>query len=434
MRVSTDEVSGEVNAPALSLYEAMDAPRQATYLDNVRPGRHSADDGQTIADDLTSGDGIPSWVGEACWKWADSDAEIGALIGITEADQADGASYLDVVSNARAACDNASWCSDGSYWRHDPETFAQCLGCRTAIANHLYGCSQRPKTLFSLDFALSGDGTESYELEEAWITALPQAANAIDGVVLKVWSMYERPDAPEHPHVQQVRDICSHLNLEFYWCRRLWVTWPTQSSRQQEYDDYLDSAYYAECLANLKAEAEALAATGTCIETEPYGQCIYKKGDWRHSFDAERRHKVLAIIDEGVAGIGRATIACPAGASSPEGYGYTMRTLGDSYKHHKTYRLRGIDSVDDIPATPPEGCPLSLHWWGTWLHSGESTGSGPLSLTEWQAIQWPRIRSLAPELQGNWLYAPRNDCEAVLLMLGGLEPPVPGEPVAAERE
>jgi hypothetical protein len=258
-------------------------------------------------------------------------------------------------------------------------------------------------------------------LEEGYVAALPEAAKAVDGVLLCVWSHYEVPDAPHHPLVRRMLKVCKEHDLEVYWGRRLWVSYPSGSSRPQQRADLFSSAYYAEYLTRLAAEANQIGAAGTWVYGEPHGKSIFEgAGLKRGSLADEDSQRIVGAIERATTLAPQADMVYPAGSANPKHYSFALRRLGKQFLHAKTYRVTDPARVN---IKPPPGQKIQLDWWGTWItvHPSDAPpGQRPLTIEEWLAIDWDAVARRFPEITqgGVCIYAKWDEKQEVMQALG----------------
>lgn len=259
------------------------------------------------------------------------------------------------------------------------------------------------------------------DLEEGYLAALPQAAKAVDGVLLCVWSYYEVPNAPQHPLVRRALSICQEHNLAVYWGRHLWVDYPSHSSRPQQREDLFSSAYYAEYLTRLATEANQIGAAGTWVYGEPHGESILATDQFKSaSLADEDLRRIAGAIEQATKLAPQATLVYPVGSSNPKHYSFALRPLGRQFLHAKTYR---VTDPARTGVNPPSGQAIQLDWWGTWLTvhpSDEPRGQRPLTIEEWLAIDWDAVAKQFPEFTrgGVWIYAKWDEQQEVMEALG----------------
>ena len=251
--------------------------------------------------------------------------------------------------------------------------------------------------------------------EAGWLQAYAEAGKYVDAVLLKLPSWQEAPDALDHELVKKTIDICRAHDIDLYLGRNLWITWKVKSSYQQQLEDVYDPAYYTAYLSRIHAEAKAIGAVGTFVDCEPYGDTIFKPWFKPDGFTPGERLRVLEAIRAATQKVPPVDLAYPAGGMMPNHYSWATRYLGREFLHSKPYRVR---HVEDLRATPPPGMPLQLDWWGTWLGI-EQVPNGPLTLAEFEALDWAAIKTVHPEVKGAWVMAAAGDRLDVMYRLGG---------------
>ncbi len=294
-------------------------------------------------------------------------------------------------------------------------------GVGTALASPPAAAKKKPlpgiKKLLHISLTLR---RENAAREARYIQALPQAAKAIDGILLAVPSYHEEPNAAEDPQVKRFLAACKANQLEVYWGRRLWVTWTNLSHHQQEADDLFSSGYYEAFLKRLNAEGQKIGAAGTCAYCEPHGGSPFNSKAFRQNFDAAEQGRVREAIRSARQSAEPATLVYPAGSGNPKHYSYALRQLGRQYLHHKTYKV-----VDPKKAAirPPGDQRVQLDWWGTWVTTKPkwaALGKRPMTVEEWLAIDFDKVAKRFPENRqgGVWLYAKASEMIEVMEALG----------------
>ncbi|MHC4511424.1 MAG: hypothetical protein ACYTAO_21150 [Planctomycetota bacterium] len=255
---------------------------------------------------------------------------------------------------------------------------------------------------------------EYNERERSWLGLYQHVPKFANGVLLALPSWQEVPNVLNDRLVEETLDQCVSHGLDVYFGRDLWIRWKGRTTWKQKINDVFDPAYYAAYLSRLAAEAKAIGAKGTFAECEPYGNTIFKPWFKKDGFSEQEFWRVLAAITEARQVAPATTMAYPAGAQHPNHYSWPLRYLGNQFLHHKTYQLLEFK----VNATPPNGFPLQMNWWGTWIAERVYPGEKPLTVAEYQALDWGAIRQAHPDMIGNWIYIAAEEWLQVVQQLG----------------
>lgn len=269
------------------------------------------------------------------------------------------------------------------------------------------------KVLLRIGLGLRND---TAELEGSWLHPFERACSYIDGFVLQVPSHYECPGALEHWLVRAFVDICRAQGIPLYWGRHLWVMWSEHSSRAQHLSDVYDPTYYAACLHGIAVEAEAVGAVGTVIDTEPYGDTIYKpwfKDDGLHSWEARQ---IEVAIKHALRMVRPVDFVSPASSLASNWYGWWLRYLGLKNFHPRSYCVR---KAEDFRANPPDDMSLDLDCWGVLLGAAGNPHNA-LTVDEYAMLDFARIKELYPVCRCVWLNPVAESRRDVLYRLGEL--------------
>ncbi len=248
------------------------------------------------------------------------------------------------------------------------------------------------------------------EREESWLVAYGEAAESITGVMLFVWSPWERSDAVQDPLVLRHIAAIKAAGLTLHWGRSLWIRYPG-TVFQSEHDMY-SAAYYCRLLATINAEAMSINADGTAIDGQPYADSIFRDL-FPNGVTRDGLNWMTAAIGEARRVAPGVNIVLPASGQYRNSVYWYLRGLGEEYAHEKSYKLEG----PPLNATPPAGMSLDMHHWGTALKSAGSDAPW-LTVPEWKAIDWEVIEVAYP-LKGRWLWVPRSMLLDVMYELGG---------------
>ena len=252
--------------------------------------------------------------------------------------------------------------------------------------------------------------------EASWLDAFVKASSYVDRLVLKGSSFHECPDALNHWLVRAFVDICRTAGIPLYWGRELWVCWKTYSFRGQKQLDAYDSEYYTAALSGIRAEAKALEAEGTYIYCEPNGDTIFRPWFKENGFESAQRNRIAEAIQLALGVVPPVDFASPAGSLASDHYSWTLRALGRENFHSRSYCVRTAEGFD---ANAPDGVAWDLHWWGVLLGAAGNPHNA-LTVDEYAALDFARIKGIHPECKGVWLNPVAEDRRDVMYRLGEL--------------
>ena len=227
-------------------------------------------------------------------------------------------------------------------------------------------------------------------------------------IILVIPSWQERPNATEHPLVQQALRICRERKIPVVWGRWLWVAWRSkQDKRPLTLDSEFDAAFYEAAILNVKREAKAIGAVATFLDAEPYGKCPQFSSLKRKKLIDKDRRRIRRAIEDAVSKAGPVDLIYPSSSSPSWHYAWSMADLGILRCDSKTYYTRA--KRYELPKIrPPHGFTHRVDLWGSAVGLGrpEDVYHGNVTLTspEVVALDLPRIRERFPNCRGFWVW------------------------------
>jgi hypothetical protein len=241
-----------------------------------------------------------------------------------------------------------------------------------------------------------------------------EGLNAFDRILLVV--PQERPDAWKHPLVLHAFEICRDRNVAVIWCRNLWRARGTPAELAAARFAHYAPAHYAAAIAQLKAEAAALGAVGTCLDGEPYANAPQKTLLKGVALSVWQQWRMRSAIRQATEVAGRVDLMRPTSSGQTHGYQWPLTHLGTYRLESITYKAGPDTNWQPRQARPPPNYEWRIDMWGSHV------GPDALSIGEAKAFELDVIQKTHPACRGQWIYIPSNQFADTLRRWHEVEP------------
>lgn len=184
-------------------------------------------------------------------------------------------------------------------------------------------------------------------------STLPLRTALSSGLITHVIVMYRNPaDGPWYAErrVREAIKVVKKSDAKLIWGRTLWAWYKIENSR---YSDLFDPSHYIREIQNVKAEAKAIGADFTALDTEPYGNSPMRPYmiSSKRVFLSNKQHEQLKlVIKKVVRTTGKIDFIFPAGWWGYPGHNHPydiLATLGKLRIAENTYydNMRAINAI-----------------------------------------------------------------------------------------
>lgn len=152
--------------------------------------------------------------------------------------------------------------------------------------------------------------------------------------------------------IRRAIEIVKKSDAKLIWCRGLWAWYKIENAR---YSDLFDSNHYIREIQNVKAEAKAMGADFTALDTEPYGNSPMRPymviSGKRTPFLSNKQHQQLKrVIRKVIQTTGKVDFIWPAGWWGYPGHNHpydVLARLGKLRMAENTYydNMRAINAI-----------------------------------------------------------------------------------------
>jgi hypothetical protein len=165
-------------------------------------------------------------------------------------------------------------------------------------------------------------------------STLPIRTALSSGLITHVFIKYRsRSDGPWYAErrVREAIEVVKKSDAKLIWGRTLWAWYKIENSRL---GDLFDPDHYIREIRNVKAEAKAIGADFTALDTEAYGNSPMRPfllSGKRVILNQEQHHRLQLVINEVIQKVGQVDFIAPAGYWGYPGHNHpydVLATLG----------------------------------------------------------------------------------------------------------